>query len=308
MICLKCRQQIQGAEKPLHGLHEKCFTQWFKLSGTSDFTDLYAKQTSSEPSGSNDEKFSRLNSSFFHGKYKKYSARLAGRNYILKVQQTEYPELPPTEYLSNQLASLLGLDVPSFFYILFQGTMHAFVSQNIIDLNQGGTLDHIYHFFKNDEDLACKDLIDVILRETGSLFEAVRFIELVLFDSLIGNHDRHGRNLAILMNSGKKKQLSPFYDNPSYLGIEAESLLEAQHEPRGAIRTRASKIPLMRDYVQEFTDLGYKDFVERFHKKVTSRSKKIFTIIEQSFISEKRKRAFMTLVERRLQELENAVT
>jgi serine/threonine protein kinase HipA of HipAB toxin-antitoxin module len=53
---------------------------------------------------------------------------------------------------------------------------------------------------------------------------------MCLFDALVGNHDRHGRNIA-LIETRKGHILSPFYDNPSYIGIEDHNLLLAEHNP-----------------------------------------------------------------------------
>lgn len=41
---------------------------------------------------------------------------LAERSYILKIQDKNYPELPFTEYISNQIARKLGLIVPDFYF------------------------------------------------------------------------------------------------------------------------------------------------------------------------------------------------
>ena len=102
-ICFKCLAPVTK-DDCLHGLHQRCFIAWFHLEALTDFDDVVIKQNEDEVSLS-------FHSSFFQGKFKKYSAQLGNKHYILKVQQKEYPELPHVEYISNQIAATLGLRV-----------------------------------------------------------------------------------------------------------------------------------------------------------------------------------------------------
>jgi hypothetical protein len=124
------------------------------------------------------------------------------------------------------------------------------------------------------------------------------FIMLCLFDALVGNHDRHGRNLGFI-HTRDKCWLAPFYDNVSYLAIEEEALLGAIHEPHGSIRTNQCAEPSMKDYVQEFKQLNID--ITSFYEQIDL--VKIRSLINQAFISEARKKALITLIERRYLEL-----
>ncbi len=101
MQCLKCRRKINGAEK--YGLHEECFVDWFKTDLKNDFLSLQQRSTTSrdpEEKGSHDN----TSFSFYHGKFKKYSADLGGEHFILKMRKPkEAPELPEVEYVCNQI-------------------------------------------------------------------------------------------------------------------------------------------------------------------------------------------------------------
>jgi hypothetical protein len=123
---------------------------------------------------------------------------------------------------------------------------------------------------------------------------------VTLFDALIGNHDRHGRNLGIIQ-AANKSILAPFYDNPSYIALEDPFLLGAYHEPRGAIATKATLEPTMRDYVKEWLRLGFSDQVLQFESQINMEN--IQTLISQSFVSPKRQQAFLRLIQRRYKEL-----
>ena len=57
----------------------------------------------------------------------------------------------------------------------------------------------------------------------------------------------------------------------------------------------------MKDYVDEWTRLGMKEVVDTFAQKINMN--KILSLIENSFVEEKRKAALIRLIERRYQEL-----
>lgn len=301
MICHKCLQQIKKNTLAQHGLHADCFYHWFELSDPTDFINLIAKKATSLPNY-DDSVLSNIKSSFFHGRFKKYAATLDEKKYILKVEEKDYPELPATEYLCNQIAYYLKLPIPPFYYLKLHNQFNTFVTRNFITENKPSNLIHIYHYFTKDQDFNCENLINILQDKTQRFRDIRLFIELCLFDALIGNHDRHGRNLA-LIQTVKGFHLAPFYDNPSYLGIEDEKLLPAQHDPRGKIATAFTDEPKMEDYVVEFNRLGYQDIVANFYKKVDLN--KLLSIIQQSFVSMARKEAITRLITRRYEELKN---
>src|SRR6185437_10532152 len=209
MLCYYCLKLIEVHDSIHHGLHEKCFLEWFDLDKAMEFDQVVVKNTS-QLTGSG--LFSKTNSSFYVGMFKKYSAELGEHSYILKVRMDEYPELPMAEYLCNQIARDAGLEIPEFYLINFGG-IPTFVSRNFVSKKRAENLVHIYRYLPKEEDsYNCEKIIDIIEKETKRPSDVRRFIEVCLFDALIGNHDRHGRNLGILETSAEKR-LAPFYDN-----------------------------------------------------------------------------------------------
>jgi hypothetical protein len=101
----------------------------------------------------------------------------------------------------------------------------------------------------------------------------------------------------------KGLRLAPFYDNPSYISIEIDQLLEAIHEPKGSIATKNTDEPSLCDYVMEWNRLGYDEIVKKWQSNVMKAKDQIFQLISSSFISEKRKKAFIALINRRIKEL-----
>lgn len=290
-ICCYCQEAMLQSEQSWYGLHQKCFQLWFDLREVSSFLDLAARSNSQAPQ--------EKNFSFFHGAYRKYSARLGKSNYILKVQQKEYPELPATEFLCNQIFDSLNILIPEYYLIRFPEEKLCFVTKNFMYGLVASNLVHVYHFVRNGQH-DCENLVAVIGEQTKRRTEQERFVCLTLADSLIGNHDRHGRNLGFIQ-SAQGMKLSHFYDNPSAIALENKSLLRADLQPRGSIFTKHSDQPTMKDYVKEWKRLGYNEVVNKFRKQLSLEN--IQTLIDKSYISKERKEALWRLIKNRSEEL-----
>jgi len=303
--CFRCLQEIQVLDEAHYGLHRSCFEVWFQnaLEPFSNNLELPVFSSLMLKSTDNVSLSASMLTSNFQGRYKKYSAILGTKHYILKVQEDDYPELPATEYLCNQIAELFGIPVPNYYFVQFginEKNISSFVVENFMTALAGANLKHIYHYFGDLEDgLNCETIIKIIRNNSTEKNDIKTFIETCFFDSLIGNNDRHGRNLGFIETS-KGKVLAPIYDNPSYVGIE-ELFLEYDLEPNGKIATKKINNPSMKDYVNEFKRLGYQKNILDFQKKVNL--EKVFSLIQNSFISLKRKDALKKLVVKRFKEL-----
>lgn len=118
------------------------------------------------------------------------------------------------------------------------------------------------------------------------------------------NHDRHGRNLAFIVTP-RGNSLAPIYDNPSALGIETGTILQAEFEPKGKIWTKNSRGPTAKDYIKEFRRLNHEDSIQDFIARVDI--DEILALIRNSACSELMKGALGRLVGRRYEEMKNAL-
>lgn len=297
--CFNCHLQVL---EPFHGMHKNCFFECFGdgLPSTADFYDIVLLKEM------NDIKQQLAhNTSFFQGKFKKYSGKLGKKTYILKVQDKDYLDLPHVEYCCNQIAKCLKINIPPFYLIRFLNEIDTFVVHNFMDDFHSSNLIHIYHFMDEKDSYSIETIVGILTQKVGRMEPIKQFVWMCLFDALIGNHDRHGRNIA-LIQTPKGFDLAPFYDNPSYIGIEDDSLLLACHNPRGKISTVHSQDPTMKDYILEFKRLDYLDWVLEFYKNIKKES--ISKIIDSSFMTDKRKIAFKKLIEARYKEVKDVLS
>lgn len=269
--------------------------EWFGLTEPSLFSDITPRSQSLAPFNSHGK-----HTSFFHGAFRKYSSRLGSCYYILKVIQKDHPELPATEFLSNQIYESLSIHVPEYYLIKYPDSHYCFVTRNFMNKLHNSSLIHIYHYLDSRDEYNCEKIVSIIGEKTGRRAEQEKFVYLTLADSLIGNHDRHGRNLGFIQ-SEKGMQLAPFYDNPSYVGLDDDLMLGAELQPRGAIFTKETDEPTLKDYVQEWNRLGYTKVVQLFRKNLSL--DRLQDLVEESFIGEKRKKALIRLIRKREEEL-----
>lgn len=293
-LCYNCNKILPKRE--YYGLHKQCFVDWFKCNSEDKLETITPEQIFEDKEL--DDEFKLINSSFFQGKYKKYSGELAGKKYILKVREKEYPFMQKTEYLCNQIAEALNIKVADFFLIDFEGA-DCFLTENFLYQSNYVKLTHIYHYLDKKSEYNVETLQNVIFEITKRLRDVNNFLFLILYDSLIGNHDRHGRNLGLL-SRGDANILSPIYDNCSYLGIVEKDFINVDLNPLGRISTKDVENPSMRDYCAELLRLNKIDILIDFKRK--TKMSKVDALIEKSFLAKDYKNAFKKLVTKRFEE------
>lgn len=290
--CFRCLKEIAKKDY-YYGLHSTCFELWFQ-GKAGDFFKAFTPEEVLEDRDLQSD-LVLINSSFFQGKYKKYSATFNDDKYIFKVNDVDFPVLQRAEYLSNQIAKILHIPVADFYLIAFED-QDCFVTKNFLYTSNYRKLTHIYHYLSKHSEFTVESLFRTIMDMTRRPKDAEVFLRVVLFDSLIGNNDRHGRNLGFL-SKGTRHILSPIYDNCSYIGIEDEALVGADLNPLGKIATKHSENPSMTEYVEELIRLKQMEALH-FFKRFCKLSK-IFAQIDKSFLPIKFKKAYRCLIQKR---------
>ena len=266
-LCLFCNQEM-SANDVWYGLHSNCFKAIFDLPKLYDFEGLVRKNSfSADPTEIKSE--GKHLSSFFAGNYPKYEAKLNQQGYILKLGSELYPELPVVEYFCNHLADLLDIPIPKPFALILHRGQLAFATKIFTEKVQGHySLTHLYRDMEpGEKNYTVAKIVRTIEIQTKNIGDVEIFLEVLLLDALIGNHDRHGRNLAFLETS-KGKKLAPIYDNTSVLGLEKGEMLRASFGAFGKIGTQNTSEPGIEDYLQEISRLGKKEVILQFINKL----------------------------------------
>lgn len=304
--CLQCNQ-IVTIDTAHYGQHLICFERVFKVKGRDVFQSLAPQSSASDPTETPFQNDPHL-TSYFSGHYRKYEGTLSGTSYILKMSKGDYPELAPVEYVCNRIADACGLNIPRPYALIeiAEGEM-SFVSRNFMEkFSTHATLHHLYHSLDpGPEHYNVEEISRAIYRETRSVEDVEMFFRMLLFDALIGNHDRHGRNLAFVQTS-RSKRLAPIYDNPSCLGLESGPLLKASFAPKGKIWTMASREPEMREYLEEIDRLGVSQVFRDLHASIDPSVLQGF-IRDACFLSDDMRDAMERLVQVRYEALDDYV-
>lgn len=137
-------------------------------------------------------------------------------NYILKPQNSLYPQMPENEHLSMKLAELFKIDTVPVNMIRLQSGELCFITKRI-DRNPDGSKNHMIDFlqilelsdkYKGTTETLGKTIGDL---SVNTLFDKLRFFESVVFNFIIGNNDMHLKNYSMFL-SEMGWALSPFYD------------------------------------------------------------------------------------------------
>lgn len=137
-------------------------------------------------------------------------------NYILKPQNSLYPQMPENEHLSIKLAELFKIDVVPVNMIRLKSGELCFITKRI-DRNSDGSKNHMIDFlqilelsnkYKGTTEALGKTIGEL---SVNTLFDKLRFFESIVFNFIIGNNDMHLKNYSMLLTK-MGWVLSPFYD------------------------------------------------------------------------------------------------
>lgn len=86
-------------------------------------------------------------------------------------------------------------------------------------------------------------------------------INLLLFDYLIENHDRHYGNIGVDSNTG---DIAPYYDNAASLSLVTQDKLTMLYDEAANRRISHSEIP---HYLASFQDGAFLKYGSEFYKR-----------------------------------------
>jgi serine/threonine-protein kinase HipA len=224
-----------------------------------------------------------------------------GGHYILKPQNTTFPEMPENEHLTMKLATLLGIPTVNSSLIRLKSGELSYITKRI-DRKEPSTKIHMldmlqiteaFDKYKSSMEKVGKAIIEY---SSNTLLDVVRLFEVVIFSYITGNNDMHLKNFSMILQD-EDWVFSPAYD---LLNVQIH-LPEDKEETALTIGGKKSRLTKM-----DFINLGLKfgmseRQIENVFKRFVKLEKKIMELIDTSFLNEENKTIYENLVNNKLQ-------
>lgn len=259
---------------------------------TSDFQSIRLLKSDLIPF---DKKKLGHTSSGLLGVVDKYGCVKNNRHLIVKASPSHLKEMADIEKLSNQIFDLFDINMATYG-VTNMGKKRLFISENFLDdYLVPATPKHLSSFFKECEGYNVRNIIALLKEKVGDHEKSINeFLRLTIIDSFIGNYDRHPGNLMLIYINGEY-ELSPAYDNISILALRYKDEF-ADLNYGGRISTQKNTRPMLNEYLEEFVDLSFYQFLKTECERYFSREKVIISLIKKSKIHKETKAVLQKLV------------
>lgn len=301
--CLYCYQDIEGE----HDFHKQCSLEFFgtpsppKIEYSLDQMDELAKNVV-ERSVAVPGVQAKLSMSLVKETKEKSDTRLTvvgalGGQYIFKPPSDKYPEMPENEHVTMRIAAAFGIKVvPSSLIRLLSGEL-SYITKRV-DRTETDSKIHMIDMFQITEAFdKYRSSMEKVGKAIGlysinPLLDKVIYLDLAIFSFLVGNNDMHLKNFSMI-EGPSGWVLSPAYD---LLNV---AIINPDDKEELALTLNGKKRKLRREHFEHLgNDLGLtsKQIRGSFDRMIKNKSKAI-TWIDQSFLSDKTKKAYKDLLE-----------
>lgn len=306
--CLFTYQEFDGegdySKEGLKGLHGK-------LSQLSIFPYDHKEQM--------DEVLSYHGKISIQGVQPKLSAKLSLKNhtfeitdvggtYILKPQVQNYEQLPENEDLTMHLAKLTQLTVPWHGLLKAKDGSLVYAIKRFDRLGKGKKLlqedfAQLIQATRETKYQADMERVAEVIHTycTFPKLESPKLLKLLLFSFIIGNEDLHLKNFSLQTNLDRTVKLTPAYDLVNSTIIQPKSTEEL------ALQLNGKKHGLTRKDFIDYYAMDCLGMNEKQAAKILAdlleSAKKFHPMIEKSFLSDKMKQKYISLVNSRIKTL-----
>ncbi|MDP5009982.1 MAG: HipA domain-containing protein, partial [Crocinitomicaceae bacterium] len=303
--CLYCYQPLETSGD----FHEKCAKHFF---GTSEVPILtYSLNDMSELAKQVVERSvavpgvqPKLSMSMIKEKTDGPENRLTvvgalGGNYIFKPPSEHFPEMPENEHVTMRIAEAFGIKVVESSLIRLQSGELSYITKRI-DRTIKGEKIHMIDMFQITEAFdkykSSMEKVGKALRENSdnTFLDLLSFFELSLFSFLTGNNDMHLKNFSMI-KTRSGWTLSPAYD---LLNVR---IANPEDKEELALTLGGKKKKLNRVYFERFGEgLGLTPKqIQGVFKRFEKNKEKAITWIDQSFLSNIMKEAYLEILNER---------
>jgi len=228
--------------------------------------------------------------------------RALGEQYIFKPPSENYPEMPENEHVTMRIAEAFGIRVVPSSLIRLKSEELSYITKRI-DRTQNGEKIHMLDMFQITEAVdkykSSMEKVGKALHNfsNNTLLDKILFLELSLFSFLIGNNDMHLKNFSMI-ESPSGWILAPAYD---LLNV---AILLPEDTEELALTLEGKKKMLKREHFErlgrglELTEKQIKNIFDR----MTKNKPKAINWINNSFLSNEMKKAYIDLLDKRYKE------
>jgi len=229
-----------------------------------------------------------------------------GGNYILKPQNTVFPQMPENEHLTMKLAELLGIQTVISSLIRLKSGELSYITKRIDRVTPNKKI-HMLDMFQITEAFdkykSSMEKVGKAVNEYSSntLLDVVRLYEVTIFSYLTGNNDMHLKNFSMILK-GEDWVFSPAYD---LLNVQLH-LPEDKEETALTIGGKKSRLTKA-----DFINLGLKfglseRQIENIFKRFVKAEEKMLELLSISFLDEEKKKIYKDLLSHRLEHLKDS--
>lgn len=227
-----------------------------------------------------------------------------GGQYIFKPPSEKFREMPANEHVTMRIAEAFGINVvPSSLIRLASGEL-SYITKRI-DRESNGEKIHMIDMFQITEAYdKYKGSMEKIGKALNNYSDNPRldkllFFEITLFSFLTGNNDMHLKNFSMI-KTNSKWTLSPAYD---LLNVSVV-LSEDKDELALTISGKKRKLTL-----EDFNKLGTEldltpKQIKGAYRRMSKSYEKAISWINNSFLSEEKKKEYKNLILLRCKQLQ----
>lgn len=229
-----------------------------------------------------------------------------GGQFVFKPPTDRFPEMPENEHLTMRIAESFGINVVRSSLIRLASGELSYITKRI-DRTWKNEKIHMLDMFQITEAFdKYKSSMEKVGKAIDSwsgntLLDKVLYFELALFSFLTGNNDMHLKNFSMI-EGGSGWVLSPAYDLLNVAIVLPEDKEEL------ALTLCGKKKKLNQKHFEQLGEslgLTSKQITGAFQRMVKYKPK-ASAWIEQSFLSNKRKKDYLDVLEMRYKQLKLA--
>ena len=235
-------------------------------------------------------------------------------NYILKPQSPVYDSMPELEDLTMKLAEVSGIATAPHGLIPMEDGELAYITKRM-DRGEKGEKYSMLDMCQLTNRLtehkyrgAYIQLAETIKKYSSApMLDVQHFWEVVIFSWLTGNSDMHCKNFSLIEKGNGGYHLSPAYDllAVKLTGINDDDELAMPLVGYGTDDNNAIVGFDRHSFIQAMTDSGITEKIsERIIDKMVSSSNKWSDIIDSSFLNDKLKSDYKSLIQERIKRIE----